>query len=92
MITCEGTCCRISGAVTVDSVGGLLLELQPQLAKDVDRLDFSGVETADSAALALIFSAMRQVQQSGRVLTCTGLPASFTTLADLYGVSGLLPV
>jgi phospholipid transport system transporter-binding protein len=84
-------CCRISGIVTVDSVGGLLRELQPQLVKGTDTLDFSGVETADSAALALIFSAMRQVQQSGRVLACTGLPASFTTLAELYGVSELLP-
>ncbi|MBU1396812.1 MAG: STAS domain-containing protein [Gammaproteobacteria bacterium] len=91
MIACEGTCCRVTGAVTVDSVGGLLRELQPQLAKNVDTLDFSGVDAADSAALALVFSAMRQVRQAGRTLTCTGLPASFATLAELYGVSGLLP-
>ena len=91
MIACEGNGCRIGGAVTVDSVGGLLRELQPQLAKGVDTLDFSGVETADSAALALIFSAMRQARQAGRSLACTGLPASFTTLAELYGVSELLP-
>lgn len=88
---CEGNRCRIAGAVTVDSVGALLRELQPRLEKGVDTLDFSGVETADSAALALIFSAMRQARQSGRTLTCTGLPASFTTLAELYGVSELLP-
>ena len=91
MIACEGNCCRISGAVTVDSVGGLLRELQPQLAGAVDTLDFSGVDSADSAALALIFSAMRQARQVGRTLACTGLPASFTTLAELYGVSSLLP-
>jgi phospholipid transport system transporter-binding protein len=91
VIACEGNGCRIAGAVTVDSVGGLLRELQPQLAKGVDTLDFSGVETADSAALALIFSAMRQTRQAGRTLACTGLPASFTTLAELYGVSELLP-
>lgn len=91
MIACEGTCCRVTGAVTVDSVGGLLRELQPQLAKNVDTLDFSGVDAADSAALALVFSAMRQARQAGRTLTCTGLPASFATLAELYGVSGLLP-
>ena len=91
MIACEGNGCRIGGAVTVDSVGGLLRELQPQLAKGVDTLDFSGVETADSAALALIFSAMRQARQAGRSLACTGLPASFTTLAELYGVAELLP-
>jgi phospholipid transport system transporter-binding protein len=91
VIACEGNRCRISGAVTVDSVGGLLRELQPGLEKGVDTLDFSGVETADSAALALIFSAMRQARQAGHALTCTGLPSSFTTLAELYGVSELLP-
>ena len=88
---CEGNCCRITGAVTVDSAGGMLRELQPQLAESVDTLDFSGVESADSAAIALVFSAMRQARQAGRTLVCTGLPASFTTLAELYGVSELLP-
>ncbi len=91
MIACEDKCCRVTGAVTVDSAGGLLRELQPQLARGVDTLDFSGVETADSSALALVFSAMRQARQAGHTLTCTGLPASFATLAELYGVSGLLP-
>ena len=90
-MTCENKRCRIDGAVTVDSVGGLLRELRPHLEKGVDTLDFSGVETADSAALALIFSAMRQARKAGRTLTCTGLPSSFTTLAELYGVSSLLP-
>lgn len=90
-MTCENKRCRIDGAVTVDSVGGLLRELRPHLEKGVDTLDFSGVETADSAALALIFSAMRQARQAGRTLGCAGLPASFTTLAELYGVSSLLP-
>jgi phospholipid transport system transporter-binding protein len=90
-MACDGSSCRIAGVVTVDSVGGLLRELRPQLAQGVTTLDFSGVVTADSAALALIFSAMRQAQQDGRALACTGLPASFTTLAELYGVSALLP-
>ena len=88
---CTDNCCRISGAVTVDSTGGLLRVLQPQLAQGVDTLDFTGVESIDSAALALIFSVMRQVQQTGRTLTCIGLPDTFTTLAELYGVSELLP-
>ena len=88
---CEGNACRIAGPVTVDSVGRLLRELQPQLAKGIDTLDFSAVETADSAALALIFSAMRHARQAGHSLVCAGLPASFTTLAELYGVSDLLP-
>ena len=91
MITCEDHCCRIDGAVTVDSIGGLLRELQPKLASGVDVLDFSSVETVDSAALALIFSAMRYAQQAGHTLSLVGLPNSFATLAELYGVSELLP-
>lgn len=91
-MVCEGKRCRFEGEVTVGSVGGLLRELQPRLAQGgVDTLDFSGVETVDSAALALVFSAMRQARQAGRTLNFTGLPASFTTLAELYGVSELLP-
>jgi phospholipid transport system transporter-binding protein len=88
VIACEEGCCRVTGAVTVDSVGGLLRELQPHLARGVATLDFSGVESADSAALALIFSAMRQ---TGGRLACTGMPPSFITLAELYGVADLLP-
>jgi len=91
VIVCEDACCRIAGAVTVDTVGGLLRELQPHLAKGADTLDLSGVEAADSAALALVFSAMRQAGQGGRTLTLRGLPASFGTLAELYGVAELLP-
>ncbi|MCA1978472.1 MAG: STAS domain-containing protein [Thiobacillus sp.] len=87
MIACENGCCRIGGEVTVDSVGGLLRELQPRLAPGT-RLDFSGIERADSAALALIFSAMRQ---AGGKLAVSGLPADFVTLAELYGVAELLP-
>ena len=92
MITCADHCCRLDGAVTVDSIGELLRELQPQLASGVDVLDFSAVETVDSAALALIFSAMRYAQQAGNTLSLLGLPPSFATLAELYGVSELLPV
>lgn len=88
MIVCEDGRCRIGGAVTVDTVGGLLRELQPQLAQSVHTLDFSDVGSADSAALALVFSALRQ---TGGKLACTGLPASFAKLAELYGVSDLLP-
>ena len=75
----------------MDSVGGLLRELQPRLANGIDTLDFSHVEHADSAALALIFSAMRHARQAGHSFACTGLPTSFTLLAELYGVSQLLP-
>ncbi len=91
MMECEDSRCSLSGEVTVDNAGSLLRELQPRLAAGVNTLDFSGVEKADSAALALVFSAMRHARQAGNTLSCTGLPDSFTTLAELYGVADLLP-
>jgi len=91
VIDCDDTRCRIGGAVTVDSVGGLLRELQPHIANGLATLDFSEVDSVDSAALALVFSAMRQARQAGHTLACTGFPESFTTLAELYGVAELLP-
>lgn len=91
MIECDQARCRIGGAVTVDTAGGLLRELGPALATGIHTLDFSEVDTADSAALALVFGAMRQARAAGHTLACTGLPASFHTLAELYGVADLLP-
>ena len=86
-MVCEQSVCRLSGPLTVDTVAGLLDELRPHLAQGVTRLDFSGVDHADSAALALIFSAQRAASGS---LTLSGLPKSFVTLAELYGVADLL--
>jgi phospholipid transport system transporter-binding protein len=88
VIACEQGVCRFSGPLTVDTVAGLLDELRPHLAGGVTRLDFSAVDHADSAALALIFSAQRAA--SGP-LSVSGLPESFVTLAELYGVADLLP-
>lgn len=85
---CEQDCCHLDGALTVDTIAEVLRELQPHLAQGVKTLDFSGVAQADSAALALIFSAQRA---TGGTLVVRGLPASFVTLAELYGVDELLP-
>ncbi|MCA1924742.1 MAG: STAS domain-containing protein [Thiobacillus sp.] len=88
MIACDQSVCRFSGPLTVDTVGSELAALRPHLARGITRLDFSGVHSADSAALALIFGAQRAARAP---LTLSGLPESFVTLAELYGVSDLLP-
>ncbi len=91
MITCDDTLCRLQGAVTVENVTELLRELKPHLERGVKLLDLSAVEQVDSAALALIFSSLRQSRAAGHELGLAGLPANIMTLAELYGVSELLP-
>lgn len=90
-MSCDDSRCRIAGAITVDTAAELLRELQPALERGVRTLDLSAVEAADSSALALVFSAMRQAHAAGGALSCVGMPDSFRTLAELYGVSELLP-
>lgn len=91
MIACDDSQCRLQGAVTVDNAAGLLDQLKRHLERGIRTLDLSAVEQVDSAALALIFSSLRQSRAAGYELRLAGLPANVMTLAELYGVAELLP-
>ena len=91
MIECDDRQCRLQGALTVDNAAGLLAQLKPHLERGIGTLDLSAVEQVDSAALALIFSSLRQSRAAGHELRLAGLPANIMTLAELYGVAELLP-
>jgi phospholipid transport system transporter-binding protein len=90
MIACDDTSCRLQGAMTVENVADMLRELKPHLERGIKSLDLSDVEQVDSAALALIFSSLRQSRAAGHELGLAGLPENIMTLAELYGVSELL--
>jgi phospholipid transport system transporter-binding protein len=91
MMECDDNQCRLQGALTVDNAASLLNELKPHLERGIQTLDLSAVEKVDSAALALIFSSLRQSRAAGHELRLAGLPANILTLAELYGVAELLP-
>jgi phospholipid transport system transporter-binding protein len=91
MMVCDDNQCRLQGALTVDNAASLLNELKPHLERGIQTLDLSAVEQADSAALALIFSSLRQSRAAGHELRLAPLPANILTLAELYGVAELLP-
>lgn len=79
------------GELTVDSVGGLLKTLLPGVTDgDIAVLDLGRARRADSAALALIFSARRAAFAAGRRLAVRGIPPDLAALAELYGVETLL--
>jgi phospholipid transport system transporter-binding protein len=91
MMVCDDNQCRLQGALTVDNAASLLNELKPHLERGIQTLDLSAVEQVDSAALALIFSSLRQSRAAGHELRLAPLPANILTLAELYGVAELLP-
>lgn len=53
-------------------------------------LDASGLQTLDSAAIAVLLECRRRAQAAGKPLTVVGAPAKLGQLASLYGVEGLL--
>lgn len=80
---------RLSGDVTFDTVPSIAAQCgQWEVLPDV-RIDFSGVRTADSAALALILDWAACARRSGQKLKLTHVPPR---LAELARINGLTPI
>ncbi len=80
-----------SGALTMQTAGSLLAEGRALAAGGNLVIDFAAVTESDSAALALLLDWMRTCAQAGGRVAVRSLPASLTSLAQLYGVDELLP-
>lgn len=79
------------GALTMANAARCLAEGRAAAQEGDLVVDFSQVEEADSAALALLFDWQRVAAASGHDLRVGGLPAGLESLADLYGVADLMP-
>ena len=81
----------VDGQLTMETVPALFESgLQHLISEDL-RVDFSKVESVDSAAISMLLGWTRAAQRSQRVLSVTGLPEDLLSLARLYGVDELLP-
>jgi len=90
MIHRDGETLRVDGALTIDTVPGLVDAVSEHLAQGAIRIDFSGVTDVDSAAVALTIEWLRQAAAKNLPLELTNLPVVLRNLANLYGVSNLL--
>ncbi len=92
MIKREGDCLRVSGRLTMDAIGALFSEaMQPLEGKDWT-VDLGQVEAADSAAVSMLLSWVRNAQRHEAKLTFVNVPNNLRSLADLYGVADALPL
>ena len=90
MIRREGDSLILEGAVTLDTVPGLISAAEEHLRKGARVVDFRNVTEVDSAAVALAIEWLRKASESGTGLRLANLPAAMQNLAKLYGVSELL--
>jgi phospholipid transport system transporter-binding protein len=81
----------LSGAITFNDA----LEWRESVLKEIDRdglvIDLSGVNEADSAALSLLLEWHREASARGYAVRYANLPQAIRSLAELYGVSSLIP-
>lgn len=94
MISVEGSTLRVTAPMVIANARELLARGQDALvaAPGLARVDLSAVTEADSSALTLLFAWLRRAQAQGRQLDIVAPPAGLLSLAELYGVSDLLPL
>ena len=84
---------RVTGHLVFDSVRDVLrasssvFQSEPQLS-----IDLSGVESADSAGLALLIEWYCSAEKAKRAIRFTGLPAQLRALAKISDIESVLPL
>mgnify|MGYP003385371071 CR=1 FL=1 len=83
---------QISGNLTIETVAqlfdcGLDFAEKKSLVVDLEQ-----VLTVDSAAVSLLLAWVRQAQGNGLDLSFTNIPENLLSLANLYGVTEMLPL
>jgi phospholipid transport system transporter-binding protein len=87
-----GDSLAVSGDMTMETAAVLLTAGSTELAACEPRFDLSRVANIDSSCLAVLFGWQRTAQAQGKVLTLVNLPTSLISLAEVYGVTELLPL
>lgn len=91
MIQREGDLMRVSGRLTMETIGASFAEaMQPLEGKDWT-IDLAQVEAADSAGVSLLLGWLRNAQRHGAKLAFINVPDNLRSLANLYGVADALP-
>jgi phospholipid transport system transporter-binding protein len=83
---------RLDGPVGLANVALLVAEGERRFSEPEIVVDLAGISTADSAAVSLLLEWTRRVQRANRRIAFANLPSNLATLAELYGVRGLLPL
>lgn len=89
-ISCDGGRCLVQGPVTMANATQVLEESSRVFQGTEIVVDLSGVTEVDSAAVSLLLEWRRAAAAAKRRIAYTNVPGNLKSLADLYGVAGLL--
>lgn len=81
----------VVGGMTIETATAKLAEGLAAMQSGVTVFDLAQVTDVDSSGLAVVFGWQRAATAQGRPLCLASPPASLVSLAEVYGVSELLP-
>ncbi|HET6757265.1 MAG TPA: STAS domain-containing protein [Burkholderiales bacterium] len=87
----EGNRYFVIGAMTLPLARKLLDEGRRVFDRNDAVIDLHRVERVDSTGLAVMLEWMRSAQRHDHKLSFVNIPDNLKSLADVYGVSDLLP-
>lgn len=82
----------VTAPLIMANARGLLEAGRSALRQGEVIFDFSTVNEADSSAIAIMLGWLRAADAVGAQVRFAHIPAGVRSLAELYGVTGLLPV
>ena len=82
----------VAGGMTLETAAGLLASGVQALSRDDLPFDLTGVTDVDSSGLAVLFGWQRAAVAQGTTLRIANPPHNLVSLAEVYGVTELLPL
>lgn len=92
MIQDHGDRAEVSGAMTLPGATALLAEGVALISGSASVFDLAAVSEVDSSGLAVLFGWLREAQRQGKSIHVANPPQDLLSLAEVYGVSELLPL
>jgi len=92
MILRDGNRLTVQGAVTIDNVVAVTEQAAVLFDGDDLVIDLAQVTEVDSSAVSMLLEWQRKARSHNRQLHFTNLPNTLKSLAQLYGVSELIPL
>ncbi len=92
MVVREADRLIVTAPLIMDNARGLLEAGRDALLEGEQVIDLGQVVEADSSALAVMLGWMRAASLSRSTLKFANIPAGVRSLAELYGVTELLPL
>ena len=92
MIQDAGDRIEVSGPLTLGKAREMLEAGNALISRPEVTFDLAQVQEVDSSGLTIVFGWVRAAKSQGKVVRISNPPQNLLSLAELYGVTELLPL